>query len=226
MERLVRVEAILQTPLFIVAVFVAVASAAIIFPFPTPIRAPLILAFFAIVPGFVVLRALQIRGAGALLALVVPISLTIDLLVATLMLYVGGWSPPVTFAVIAVACLGITALDARLSRLPLRIRAGRGTLGTLRSRAIAPHRDWKRGGGAEGLEVAHGRVNVGGTAPGPEGATRTRDSSVDPVLRRSSHRRTSTRSTVPDHLFEAPPGAKPTTEGFFEGLAERVERDR
>lgn len=75
-----------------------------------PIRTALVLWFVCVGPGLGVLDPLELGDATTGLLLVVPLSLAIDALVATVLVYLGLWSS--TLALIVVAAVTVAALTA------------------------------------------------------------------------------------------------------------------
>ena len=73
-----------------------------------PLRSLVVLWFLCVCPGLAVLHPLELSDAVTGLALVVPLSLAIDALVAIALIYAGLWSP--TLALVIVAGVTFVAL--------------------------------------------------------------------------------------------------------------------
>lgn len=102
----------------------AVAAVAVVLTgFDHPLRAVIVLWFLCVVPGLAVLHPLQLPDPVTGLALVVPLSLAIDALVAGALVYAGIWSPQL--ATMIVAGISIAALGLG-HQLGTRRRAGGG----------------------------------------------------------------------------------------------------
>ena len=85
-----------------VALAVALAADA-----PAAVRSPLALWFLLACPGLALVPLLRLDGPAGRWALVVALSLAVDLLVTLVMLYAGLWSPAGIFAVLAaISILG------------------------------------------------------------------------------------------------------------------------
>ena len=88
-----------------------VASAAAV---PAAIRAPVVLWFLLACPGMAYVRLLRLRDELAEWMLAVALSLALDLLVASAMLYAGSWAPDRILLVI----IGLSAVGALLQVVP------------------------------------------------------------------------------------------------------------
>lgn len=75
-----------------------------------PLREILVALFLVIGPGVAVMRLAGINDRVARLALVVPISLSIDALVVSVIQYLGIWSPQLVMLLIMVVTVGAIAL--------------------------------------------------------------------------------------------------------------------
>ena len=64
----------------------------------------------AVGPGAAITWLVGVRDRGAWLALVVPVSLAVDLIVATTLLYVGIWSADLSFAIVCLLTVLALAL--------------------------------------------------------------------------------------------------------------------
>jgi hypothetical protein len=83
----------------------------------------------AVGPGAAITWLVGVRDRGAWLALVVPVSLAVDLIVATTLLYVGIWSATLTFAIICLITVIALALvpferGARVALIVLALLPG------------------------------------------------------------------------------------------------------
>ena len=67
-----------------------------------PVRSLVVLWFLCTCPGLAVLHPLELPDAVTGLALVVPLSLAIDALVAIALLYAGFWSATLALVIVAV----------------------------------------------------------------------------------------------------------------------------
>jgi hypothetical protein len=75
-----------------------------------PLRAITVALFLAVGPGIAVTWLAGIREWVARLALVVPISLSIDALIVSVILYLGIWSPELVMGLIVLLTVGAIAL--------------------------------------------------------------------------------------------------------------------
>lgn len=64
-------------------------------------RAPVVLSFLLVCPGFAIVRLLGIPAPRFQLSLAVAISMALDVLVPAALLYAGGWSPLAALAILA-----------------------------------------------------------------------------------------------------------------------------
>ena len=78
-----------------------------------PLREVIILAYLAVGPGAAIVWLARITDRAMQLSLVVPLSLAVDALVATGLLYAGIWSPTSAFAVVAAITLASVLLGVR-----------------------------------------------------------------------------------------------------------------
>ena len=90
-----------------------------------PLREITVALFLAIGPGVAVCWLAGIRDRVAQFALVVPISLSIDALVASVITYLGIWSPELVMVLIVLLSVGAIALApyARPARAALIVVA-------------------------------------------------------------------------------------------------------
>jgi hypothetical protein len=86
-----------------------------------PVREVVVIAYLGVGPGAAVVWLARIDDRALQLALVVPLSLTVDAMVATGLLYAGIWSPPLAFAVIAAftALAVLLGVRERTAMVPL-----------------------------------------------------------------------------------------------------------
>jgi hypothetical protein len=75
-----------------------------------PLREITVALFLAIGPGVAVMWLAGITDRVAQLALVVPVSLSIDALVVSIILYLGIWSPELVMVLIVLLTVGAIAL--------------------------------------------------------------------------------------------------------------------
>jgi hypothetical protein len=92
-----------------------------------PVRPLITLWFLLICPGMAFVQLLQIRDSVNELVLAVALSLVLDLIVATAILYAGFWSPELILAILI--CLSLVGVLCQLF-LWFRPRAG-DTVGQL-----------------------------------------------------------------------------------------------
>ena len=78
-----------------------------------PLREVVILTYLAVGPGAAIVWLARIADRATQLSLVVPLSLAVDALVATGLLYAGIWSPTLAFAVVAAITLASVLLGVR-----------------------------------------------------------------------------------------------------------------
>jgi hypothetical protein len=76
----------------------------------SPLRGVLVASFLILGPGVALLWLTGITDRLTRIALVVPLSLTIDLLVATVLLYMGLWSPALVVTVLVVFTIAAIAM--------------------------------------------------------------------------------------------------------------------
>ena len=89
----------------IIIVLLLAAIAAIVTDAAQPLRALAVLGFLVLCPGMAFVRLLRLKDAWAEWTLAIALSLAIDALVATFILYVGLWSPTWILVVIAILTL-------------------------------------------------------------------------------------------------------------------------
>jgi len=99
-----------RTALLFFAIGVAVAAAS------DPARQVLVVLVLAVGPGLAVGQVLGIKDRVTLAAVVVPISLAIDMVIATIWIYLGIWSPVLILFSIAVLVV-LTALSRDNDRM-------------------------------------------------------------------------------------------------------------
>lgn len=107
----------------------AFAGAAVAGALSLPAREIIIIAFLAVGPGAAVTWLSGVRDRATWLALVVPVSLSIDLLVATALLYMGIWSPELSVGivtVITVLAIGLVPFErgARVALIAVALLPG------------------------------------------------------------------------------------------------------
>ena len=76
------------------------ASLAVALKFHTAVRAPLTLTFLFVCPGLALVRLLAFDDFVAQLSLAVALSLALDVLIPSILLYAGAWSAPVALYII------------------------------------------------------------------------------------------------------------------------------
>src|SRR5438067_10253994 len=89
----------------------------------SPLRPLLALWFLGICPGMAFVRLLDIKEGYVQLTLAVALSLTLDTIVATVLLYAHLWSPTHILGLVAGLSLGAVALDVAVVHRTKR-RAG------------------------------------------------------------------------------------------------------
>lgn len=109
-----------SAPAVIVAASVVGLALALAVDAPEPLRAPLAMWFLFACPGLALVPLLRLRDGVAEVAVIVALSVSIDVLVALAMMYAGLWSPGGIFAVLALISLAGGALQLRMSREPRR----------------------------------------------------------------------------------------------------------
>ena len=92
----------------VVGVSLALALLVIVAGGPALVRYTVVVWFFSAVPGLAVNGVLRIPDPTAEWALAVTVSLAIDVVVATVLLYAGWWSPVVGFSSIAALTAAVT----------------------------------------------------------------------------------------------------------------------
>jgi uncharacterized membrane protein len=100
----------------LVVVLAAAAVAVTLADVRSPARAAIVLAFVLVVPGLAIVRPIGLRDPLVELTLGVAVSVAIDTLAASAILYAGGWSPSLVLVVIVGLTLAATAGDAILER--------------------------------------------------------------------------------------------------------------
>lgn len=86
------------------------------------LRVPLSLVFLCLGPGLVLVHRLDLGEAYIVLTVAAALSLTLDLLVAALLLYSGHWSP----ALATLVLVGVTACGAGVDAI-VTLRRARGS---------------------------------------------------------------------------------------------------
>jgi uncharacterized membrane protein len=97
----------------IVAASVAAAAVALAIGGGSPLRTALALWFLLLCPGLAVGPLLPIRDTWAMLALVLGLSVAIDTVVVSALMYAGAWSTPVIFS--ALAAMSLAGAAAQLA---------------------------------------------------------------------------------------------------------------
>ena len=92
----------------LVVVSATAAMGSVMLDWDHPIRSVAVLWFLCVCPGLAVLHPLELPDPVTGLALIVPLSLAIDAIVAGAVLYVGLWST--TLALACVVALSLVAL--------------------------------------------------------------------------------------------------------------------
>jgi len=117
--------AIERTHVGYAAAAVAVAAIPLSFVGPDALRLAVVGLFLLAGPGTALVLLLRFNPAGSTLAagavplataLAVAVSLTLSTLVATAMIYLHLWAPPVGVSLLALATLGVLAVEARRTR--------------------------------------------------------------------------------------------------------------
>lgn len=75
-----------------------------------PLREITVALFLATGPGLAMMRLAGVADRVALIALIVPISLSIDALLVSTTLYLGIWSPELVMALIVILTVGAIAV--------------------------------------------------------------------------------------------------------------------
>jgi hypothetical protein len=101
-------------PALIVASAVA-AVAFVLIGWDHPLRSLVVLWFLCVIPGLAVLHPLELPDPVTGLALVVPLSLAIDALVAGILVYAGVWSPHLAIMIVAVLSIAALGLSRPLA---------------------------------------------------------------------------------------------------------------
>ena len=77
-----------------------------------PVRALVALWFLAVCPGMALVRLLDLRDVLAELMLAIAVSLSLETIVATTLVYAGGWTPRTSLDVFAAIALVGAAVQA------------------------------------------------------------------------------------------------------------------
>lgn len=104
----------LLVPMFLAAVAAAAVAAAVA-DAPQPLRAAVVVVFVCLVPGYALVRLLRLRDPLLEGAVSVGASLAIAVLVSTLALYAGAWSPPGILVTLALVVVAAATADAMLA---------------------------------------------------------------------------------------------------------------
>jgi hypothetical protein len=81
-----------------------------------PLRALVALWFLAVCPGMAVVRLLELPDVLAELVLAIAVSLSLETIVSTTLVYAGGWSPRTSLDVFAGIALAGAAVQAAARR--------------------------------------------------------------------------------------------------------------
>lgn len=84
------------------------------------IRIVLTFPFVLIGPGLAITTGLRLRDPLTEVGLLVPVSLAIQTLLATLLVYLSAYEPPLVLAGSVIVALGGLAVDAHVSAAPSR----------------------------------------------------------------------------------------------------------
>jgi hypothetical protein len=108
----------------IVIVAVAVAATVLVFAAPGSSARPYIVLVFALVcPGMAVVRLFRLDEPLLELAIAIALSIGVELLVSTAMVYLGVWSPKTLFAALVVVAIGGATVEVARSRQPAEAQA-------------------------------------------------------------------------------------------------------
>jgi hypothetical protein len=94
-----------------------------------PFGGVIVAVFLAVGPGLAVMALAGVTDRVALLALVVPVSVSIDALIASAVLYLGIWSPQLVVALIVLVTVGMVVVaqfdrPARAALIPVGLLPG------------------------------------------------------------------------------------------------------
>ena len=89
---------------FIVIAWAAAAGAVVAAGAENPLRSLVVLPFLLVIPGLALVPFLRIGGLPAL-TLAIGLSLALDAVVPTTMIYAGSWSPEATLVILLVLSL-------------------------------------------------------------------------------------------------------------------------
>jgi CBS-domain-containing membrane protein len=96
-------------------VVVAVAATVLVFAVPGSTARPYVVLVFALVcPGLAVVRLFRLDDPLLELAIAIAVSIGVELMVSTAMVYLGLWSPKTLFT--ALVCVSIGGAAAELAR--------------------------------------------------------------------------------------------------------------
>jgi hypothetical protein len=100
-------------PPAVVAASVVVLALALATDAPAALRGPLAMWFLLACPGLALVPLVRLHDTLAAVALIVALSVALDIVVALAMMYAGLWSPAGIFAVLALISLAGGALQLR-----------------------------------------------------------------------------------------------------------------
>jgi uncharacterized membrane protein len=100
----------------LVVVLAAAAMALTLADVHSPARAAIVLAFVLVAPGLAIVRPIGMRDPMVELMLAVAVSVALDTLAASAILYAGAWSPNLILAVVAAITLAATAVGLLVER--------------------------------------------------------------------------------------------------------------
>jgi len=97
----------------------AAAALSVAFEVDTKVRAPVTLTFLFVCPGFALVRLLALPDIVAQLSLAIALSLALDVLIPSILLYAGAWSPSAALYTLVglTAAVGASDLAFKLRRL-------------------------------------------------------------------------------------------------------------
>lgn len=103
-------------------IVVAVAATLLVFAAPGSTARPYVVLVFALVcPGMAVVRLFRIDEPLLELAVAIALSIGVELLLSTAMLYLGLWSPETLF--VALVCVAIGCAAVEVTRVPQQTEA-------------------------------------------------------------------------------------------------------
>lgn len=90
----------------VIVILSALAAGLVNFVFPDIVGRPIVLLWFLFVcPGMMLIRFFQLKEPVTEWTLAIALSLVIDAAVASIQMYSGNWSPPITLAIIIGICI-------------------------------------------------------------------------------------------------------------------------